>query len=261
MEDQVLRTIMRRASVRQFEQRGVAREVVERLARAGQQAPFTGQMYSFVVTADPGRRRALSEIFGPLAVRAPVFMLISLDFRKLEKFIAYRGRRNQMDDLGMVFLGIQDAAYAAQNIVLAAEEEGLGSCFLGAAPFRAAELIELFKLPERVYPLVGLVFGYAAERPPARPRIPLDCCLFWDEYQDLTEEQVAGAMKVMDAGLIREGYYARLDAKIPLAGGKADRVGYDEYGWSEHVSRKYGEHGGGRTAGMREQLSRQGIEL
>ena len=166
-----------------------------------------------------------------------------------------------MDDMGMVFLGIQDAAYAGQNIVLAAEEEGLGTCFLGAAPFRAAELIKLFKLPERVYPLVGLVLGYAAERPPARPRIPLKCCLFWDEYRDLTADQVAAAMQVMDAGLIREGYYSKLNAKIPLADGGEDRIGYDEYGWSEHVSRKYGEHGGGRSAQMREDLGRQGIEL
>jgi len=258
---QVLGTIMNRASVRRFEEREVPREVIERVARAGQQAPFTGQMYSFLVTTDPGRRERLSKVFGRLVVRAPVFMLLCVDFRKLEKFIAYRGRRNQMDDLGMLFLGIQDVSYAGQNIVLAAEAEGLGTCFLGNAPFRAAELIDLFKLPERVYPLVGLVLGYPAERPPARPRIPLEHCLFWDEYRDLTGDQVADAMKVMDAGLIREGYYSKLSGKIPLPGGREDPVGYGEYGWSEHVSRKYGEHGAGRTLGMREHLRRQGIEL
>jgi nitroreductase len=181
-----------------------------------------------------------------------------VDFRKLEKFIAYRGRHNRADNLGMLFLGIQDAAYAAQNLIMAAEEEGLGSCFLGAAPFRAAELIELFKLPERVYPLVGLVLGYPAERPAARPRIPLTDCLFWDEYRDLDDQGVAAAMAIMDAGLIREGYYRQLNAKIPLREGE-DRVGYDDYGWSEHMSRKYGEHGVAKTSGLREYLRRQGI--
>jgi len=160
-----------------------------------------------------------------------------------------------------MFLGIQDASYAAQNIVLAAEEAGLGSCFLGAAPFVADELAELFALPPRVYPLVGLVLGYPAERPPARPRIPTRFCLFRDTYQDLTGNEVAEAMDVMDAGLLREGYYARLNAKIPLRDGRKDRVDYDEYGWSEHVSRKYGEHGREMTSGLLGKLRRRGINL
>jgi len=251
---------MRRASVRRFTDREVPAEVLERLARAGQQAPFTGQMYSLIITAERSRRERLSDVFGPMVARAPVFMLICVDFRKLEKFIAYRGRTNLADDLGLLFLGIQDASYAGQNIVLAAEEEGLGSCFLGAAPFAADFLVDFFHLPPRVYPLVGLVLGYPAHRPGPRPRIPVDACLFWDHYRDLTGDEVARAMTVMDAGLIREGYYAKLQAKIPLPGGE-DPVGYDDYGWSEHVSRKYGVYGGKMTAGLHDQLGRQGIHL
>jgi len=258
--DDTYRTIMERASVRKYEDRPVPRDVIERVAQAGQQAPFTGQMYSFVVTTDKTRREKLAEVFGRLVLRAPVFMLICIDFRKLEKFIAYKGRRNRAGDLGMLFLGIQDAAYAGQNIVLAAEAEGLGSCFLGAAPFSADKLIPMFGLPDRVYPLVGLVLGYPAEKPGPRPRIPLEYTLFWDEYQDLTEEQVARAMDVMDAGLIREGYYARLNARIPLVD-EEDRVSEDEYGWAEHVSRKYGVHGHRATSGPHNHLKRQGIDI
>lgn len=253
---EVMRTIMERASVRQYQDRPVPHEVIARLATAGQQAPFTGQMYSFIATTDATKRQQLAEIFGPLVLRAPVFMLICVDFRKLEKFIAYRNRANLADDMSMLFLGIQDASYAAEHIVLAAEEEGLGSCYLGAAPFVADRLVPLFKLPERVYPLVGLVLGYPAERPQARPRIPAPLALFWDEYSDLTQEQVGQAMAIMDAGLIREGYYSRLNAKIKIEG--EDKVGYDEYGWSEHISRKYGVHGG-RNTGALAHLAQQGI--
>ncbi len=261
MPPTVLETVMNRASVRAFESRPVPREVIERLARAGQQAPFTGQMYSFVVTTDQEKREKAAELLGALVLRAPVFMLICVDFRKLEKFIAYRGRQNLADDLGLLFLGIQDASYAGQNIVLAAEEEGLGSCFLGGAPFDADELSPIFGLPERVYPLVGLVLGYPTDRPAARPRIPLEHCLFWDQYQDLTDADVAQAMSVMDAGLIREGYYSRLNAKIPLREGQEDKVGLDEYGWSEHVSRKYGVHGWDMTSGLMGKLARHGVHL
>ncbi len=261
MSRPVYETIMRRASVRQYQAREVPRELVERLARAGQQAPFAGQMYSFVATTDPARKARLGEMFGDVVAKAPVFMLICLDFRKLEKFIAYRGRRNKADDLGLLFLGLQDASYAAENIVLAAEEEGLGSCFFGLAPFVADELAAMFRLPRRVFPMVGLTIGYPANRPGPRPRIPGDLCLFWDEYRDLSEEDVARAMSVMDAGLLREGYYAKLGAKIPLPEGEADEVGLDKYGWSEHVSRKYGVWGRDMTSGVLGKLAAQGINL
>jgi hypothetical protein len=74
----------------------------------------------------------------------------------------------------------------------------------------------------------------------------------------LTDEQVAEAMSVMDAGLIREGYYAKLNARIPVAESE-DPVDYDEYGWSEHVSRKYGVHGAGRGETLHQNLRQQNI--
>ncbi|HSL93437.1 MAG TPA: hypothetical protein VK905_02415, partial [Bacillota bacterium] len=51
-------------------------------------------------------------------------------------------------------------------------------------------------------------------------------------------------MSVMDAGLIREGYYAKSNAKIPKPEAGEDTVDYDKYGWSEHMSRKYARRPG-----------------
>ncbi len=255
---EVADNLMQRASIRRFEERPVETEKIEAFVRAGQQAPFTGQMYSVIVTTERARREELAGIFGPLVTGAPVFALVCVDFRRLEKFIAARGRTNRTDDLSMLFLGIQDAAYMGQNMVLAAEALGLGSCFLGAAPFAADQLREMFFMPSRVYPLVGLVLGYPAERPGPRPRIPLECVLHWDTYQDLTDEGVERALDVMDAGLIREGYYRRLNAKIPLdEEGKDELPADDDYGWGEHVSRKYSLL---RLSGIRDMLSRSGID-
>ncbi len=256
----VMSALLERASVRKFAEREVPVEVVEAVVRAGQQAPFTGQMYSVVVTTDRQRRRILAESFGRLASAAPVFALICVDFRKLEKFIAARGRENRTDDLSLLFLGIQDAAYMGANMVLAAQAHGLGSCFLGAAPFVAPQLCEFFALPERVYPLVGLVMGYPDENPPPRPRVPLECVLHWESYRDLDEEDVATALGVMDAGLIREGYYSRLNAVIPPPEGGDDPVSRDEYGWGEHVARKYSRGRIGRD-GVANMLREQGIEV
>jgi nitroreductase len=256
----VINAILSHASIRQFTEQDVPEELIEQIARAGQQAPFTGQMYACIYTKDQKKREQLGKLFGPLVTRGPVFMLFCLDFRKLEKFIASKGRVNTANDLMMMFLGIQDVAYFGQNMVLAAESLGLGTVFLGSAPNFDSELREMFALPDRVYPVVGMVLGYPAEIPAPRPRIPTRFVLHKDEYFDLAEEDVAAALEVMDAGLIREGYYARMNAKIKRPEAGEDQVGYDQYGWGEHISRKYARRGQ-VTDNLMEALARAKIEL
>lgn len=257
---EVIKAILAHASIRKFTEQDVPDELIEQIARAGQQAPFTGQMYACIYTKEQEKRERLSELFGPLVKRGPVFMLFCLDFRKLEKFVAAKGRVNTANDLMMLFLGIQDVAYFAQNMVLAAESLGLGTVFLGAAPHLDTELREIFKLQERVFPVVGMVLGYPAEKPAPRPRIPTKFVLHKDEYFDLAPADVEEALSVMDAGLIREGYYARLNAKIPKPEPGEDQVDYDKYGWGEHISRKYARQGR-ITSTLPDALRRAGIEI
>ncbi len=230
--DAIFEVIHRRASIRRFRDDPVPAEILHEVVAAGQRAPFTGQMYAVVVTEDPEKREALAELYGPLPRRAPVFALVCVDFCRLERFIAARGRVNRADDLTMLLLGVQDAAYAAQNMVLAAEARGLGSCFLGAAPRLAREMAEMFALPSRVLPLVGMVIGYPAEAPPPRPRIPTEYVLHRDAYREMTDADVERALGVMDAGLLREGYYGKYAAR-------RDPDPDARYGWGEHVAHKY----------------------
>jgi nitroreductase len=232
----VIDTILHHKSIRKFKDEDVPDSVIEEIVRAGQQAPFTGQMYSVIVCKDKEKKEKLGQNLG-LADKAPVFMLFCADFRRLEKFIAAKGRQNQMEEIALLIFGVQDVAYMAQNVVTAAESLGLGTCFLGAAMW-LEELAEMFNLPERVVPIVGMVLGYPDQDPPIRPRIPLTCVLHYEEYHDPTDEEVDEALQIMDAGLIREGYYRKLNAKIPVE--HEDTETYDTYGWGEHVSRKYG---------------------
>jgi FMN reductase [NAD(P)H] len=251
--------ILKRSTVRSYTEQDVSDEVMETLARAAQQAPFTGQMYAFIYTRDAAKKEEVSRYLGRFIAKAPVFVLFCMDFRKLEKFIAFKGRKNKANDVEMLFLGIQDVSYAAMNFVMAAEAMGLGTCFFGGAPMIEPVLSKLFGLPERVYPVVGMVVGYPAKKSPPRPRIPTSCVLMKDEYHDLSQEEVEDAMKIMDAGLIREGYYVNLGAKIPKPEEGEDDVDYDRYGWSEHISRKYARRD---PAGViKEQLRMKGIVI
>jgi hypothetical protein len=92
-----------------------------------------------------------------------------------------------------------------------------------------------------VFPLVQLVMGYPAEEFPPRPRYPLSFTLFEDQYPELTDEQVAEAMAVMDEGYLQQGYYSRQKIMLPLEDGRPETFTHADYSWTEHIARKWGQ--------------------
>lgn len=126
-------------------------------------------------------------------------------------------------------------------MVMAAESLGLGSVFLGNAPYQSKHIIKKYKLPPLVFPLVQLAMGYPAEDPPPRPRYPLEYTLFEDEYPEHSQEQLAEAMKVMDEGYLAQEYYRRANVMINLQGEREETFTFDDYSWTEHISRKWGQ--------------------
>jgi len=126
-------------------------------------------------------------------------------------------------------------------MVIAAESLGLGSCFLGGAPFAADAIRRAHGLPPRVFPLVQLTIGYPAEASPVRPRYPLSFSLFEGQYPPLDDGSVDEAMRTMDEGYCAQEYYRSRDAMIPLEAGREETFTYDDYGWTEHMGRKWGQ--------------------
>ena len=62
---------------------------------------------------------------------------------------------------------LADSAIAAQNIVLAADDMGIGICFVLA--FSKTAVTEVLNLPENVEPQVVVTLGYPAEAPEPPP--------------------------------------------------------------------------------------------
>lgn len=230
IHNETIDLMMKRASTRKYRKDRPSDEVIETVARAGMQAPFASQLHSILLSARP------KAPFG-----APLWFTICVDIHKLELFMKARGWERKTNDLTMLMFGAQDAAYAAENMVIAAESLGMGSCFLGEAPYIADRIAEEFSLPPRVMPLVGLVMGYPDGAETARPRYPLDCSLFKGRYRELAESDVAAMMEAMDSGYLAQDYYRKAKAKIPLEDGRKDTFNYDNYSWTEHISRKWGQ--------------------
>ncbi len=227
----MIETMLNRKSIRQYTDEPPSDDVLESVVRAGQQAPFAYQLCSLLLS-----RNREGNPFG-----APLLFTICVDSHRLELVMARRNWRMVTNDLSLLLFGIQDAALMAENMVIAAESLGLGSCFLGNAPYRADEIIEEYRLPKRVFPLVQLTMGYPAEDPPPRPRYPIEFAMFEDEYPEFKEETISQAMAEMDDGYLGQDYYRRANYMVPLEGDREETFTFDDYSWTEHISRKAGQ--------------------
>jgi nitroreductase len=145
--------ILERRSVRKYTEQEVSEELIEKLLMAGMSAPSAGneQAWQFIVIKD---KNILNEIpkFHPYSqmLKAVDVAIVVCGDLNLEKFEGY---------------WVQDCSAATQNILLMAQEMGLGSVWLGVYPLedRVSSLKELLGLPESVIPLSILPIGYPAE--------------------------------------------------------------------------------------------------
>jgi nitroreductase len=229
MDNPVIETMLNRKSIRKYTEEMPSDEVIATIVRAGQQAPFAAQLGSVLLTRK-----------GKLPFSAPLLFTICVDIHRMECFMERRGWQRVTNDLSMLLFGIQDATLMAENMVIAAESLGLGSVFLGGAPYQAEKIIARYKLPPKVFPLVQLAMGYPDEDPPPRPRFPLEFTLFEDEYPEFSDEMVDEAMAVMDEGYLAQEYYRRAKYMVSLEGERKETYTYKTYSWTEHISRKWG---------------------
>jgi len=228
----VIQTMLEHKSIRKYKDEMPPDEAVHAIVRAGQQAPFASQAYSVLLS----RKRERNPF------KAPLLFTICVDYHKLSLIMEKRNWKLITSDLTLLFFGIQDAALMAENMVVAGRSLGLGSCFLGSAMFRADKIAEEYHLPEKVFPLVQLTMGYPAEDPPPRPRYPMEFTLFENQYPELNDKAVIKAQKQMDEGYLAQGYYRKLNAKIPIEESKRkEGFTYENYSWTEHISRKWGQ--------------------
>jgi nitroreductase len=233
----VLRVIHNRRSIREYLDKPVTDEILSQILEAGFRAPFAAQLCSVIYTRSREKMKKAGIIVYPTA---PVHMIFFIDFRRLEKIMAHRGHEYGYDDMMAIWLGVQDVVLMIQNLTIAAESLGLGSVLYGLTPLKADSIAKIFRVPQRVFPVVGMSVGYPdpAENTEIRPRFPLEMAAFEDVYRDHTDEDIRICMEKMDEGYLAQGYYIRSRTKVDLVD-KEDTIGFDKYSWSEHISRKF----------------------
>lgn len=187
-------TYFTRRTVRKYEHREINGELLERLLTAGTRASTTGnmQVYSIIVTRDDEMKRRLAPAHfnQPMVTEAPVVLTFCADFNRFNLWCRQRDALPGYDNFLSFMTGALDAIIAAQTICNAAEEEGLGICYLGTATYNADKIIEVLELPAGVVPVATVTMGWPALVPEQPDRLPLEAVVHHEKYNDFTPQMI-----------------------------------------------------------------------
>ncbi len=226
--------IRRHRSIRDFESRPVAPEIIEAIISAAQcsSTSLNLQAWSVVAVTDPDRRSTLAGLCGnqKQVSDAPVFLIWCADLSRLDRVCHLRGYSQVTDYMDNLLSTAMDATIAAQTAALAAESLGLGICFVGCIRNNPQQVIDLLGLPKLVFPVTGMTLGWPAIEPAAKPRLPLNTVLHWEAYDREPDDQ---ALAEYDVTMRETGIYEGRQVPAP---GRTEPT--DDYGWLEHCARR-----------------------
>jgi nitroreductase len=153
--------ILSRRSIRKYTKEPVSESDIKELLEAAMSAPSAGneQPWHFIVIRD---RKILDEIpkfhqYAQMLKQAPVAILVCADMSNLKyesKFWA------------------QDCSAATQNILIAAQDKGLGAVWLGIYPDeeKVSKVAKLVGTPEHITPFSMISIGHPGETKPRANR-------------------------------------------------------------------------------------------
>lgn len=169
----VMDILMKRKSVRAYEEREIPGEVRAEILQATLRAPTAGNLmlYSILEITDQEIKDKLAVTCDhqPFIARAPLVWIFLADYQRwydyflsagVEELCEQRQVALQKPEEGDLFLACCDALIAAQNAVIAAESFGIGSCYIGDIMEQYETHREMLCLPQYVFPICMLVFGY-----------------------------------------------------------------------------------------------------
>jgi nitroreductase len=157
--------IRTRREIRNYLDKAIPRESLNRILEAGRLAPSSKnyQPWNFIVITDKGTLGKISKLTptGDHIAKAPIAIAVMMDCAKLPEV---------------------DGARAIQNMVLAAWELGIGSCWV--TNFYDDGVKELLGAPQRMKLITVVPFGYPAEPKTSRKKMrkPLEEIVHFERF-------------------------------------------------------------------------------
>lgn len=216
-DNPVLQVLFRRRSVRRFQDRCIPDDVFRTILEAGRVAPsgVNLQSWSFGVYDPESWERTFER---PVPFGAARAVMVMADVRRLQGVLEDFPHRPLVE----YTLSVVNASIAAYAMNIAAESCGVASCMLSETEksgfYDALHLKERLNIPDGVFPLMTIVFGYPRGKPlHMPPKLPMEQITFTEKYKEpdqgvmkrWLQQMIAGyrAWKVTDSFQAQLGRY------------------------------------------------------
>ena len=229
-----LRGLASRGVCRRFRDEPVPASLINTLAALALASPTKSdlQQRDILIVEDKAIRDRINTLLADQdwIPKAPHLLVFIGNNRRQRQVHDWTGLPFANDHLDAFFNAAVDAGIALSTFVLAAEAAGLGCCPISVIRNHAEEVSELLGLPDYVFPVAGLGFGWPQSPSHISLRLPLGATLHRDRYRDCTKEIVSRYDRR------RNGVFPyRQQRNVALFGTS------DSYGWSEDKARQYAE--------------------
>jgi len=168
----VSEAIRTRRSIRRYEKRPVEKEKLLKVLEAARLAPSAAnrQPWSFIVVTDDKMKESLKSTYDrDWFISAPVIIVACASPE--EAWVRRDGEEYWKVDISI----------AVQNLILAAWEEGLGTCWIGA--FDEGEAKRALGIPPNIRVVAMTPLGYPAEQKgPIHDRKPLEEIIHYEHW-------------------------------------------------------------------------------
>ena len=190
MMNETLRVINERVSIHGgFLDKDIPEKIIDIILDAGIRAPTASSMqrYAIIIVKDKEKQKAIG------AYPSSVVFVFCVDVNRWIKMYGSIGENYPFDGVKQLLTGISDALLCAQNIVVAAQSLGIGSCFTNSI-FRKGSMTEIFKIlniPNFVFPVIALRLGYPKEWPKKKKfRLTQKGIIHHETYLDFSKEDI-----------------------------------------------------------------------
>jgi len=159
--------ILNRRSIRKYKKEQVPESVKAKIIEAGRQAPSAAnrQPWHFILIDDPGMKGELGKSRFGAFIKDSSFTIVGVSL--------------PTDEVAKKW-GVVDVTIALQNMVLAAEVQGVGSCWIGG--FNEDDVKKILGIPQEAKVVALISFGLPDESPAPRSKKQLSEILHQNKW-------------------------------------------------------------------------------